>query len=142
MIEVDWNPDTKKLRSFGWFALAGFNVFGAVVALKTGAFKGEATFLAPLILSGTGVACAFFAAIWPPALRPIYLVLTAIALPIGLVVSNVLLALLFYGIFTPIAVFFRLRGRDALHRKLEPGTDSYWIKPPKPRPAEDYYRQF
>lgn len=142
MIDIDWKPSVKKLREFGWIAVGGFGLIGLVVAWKTGAFEGEAGFLAPQILWGVGVLCGVLALVFPAGLRPIYLILTAVALPIGLVVSNVLLALLFYGLFTPIALVFKLKGRDELHRKWDKSAASYWVKTPGRRPAEDYYRQF
>ena len=39
-----------------------------------------------------------------------------LAFPIGWTVSQVILLLMFYGLFTPIGLVFRLIGRDPLHR--------------------------
>ena len=52
------------------------------------------------------------------------------------------MAVLFYGVFTPIGLFFRLIGRDPLHRRFQPEADTYWVAR---RPATDvrrYFRQF
>ena len=37
---------------------------------------------------------------------------------IAFVVSAIVLRLIYYGLFTPIALWFRMRGRDAMNRKL------------------------
>jgi hypothetical protein len=54
----------------------------------------------------------------------------------------VLLGLLYYGMFTPLALFFRLIGRDPLRRKIDRQAASYWEKfENTPTPAS-YFRQF
>jgi len=42
------------------------------------------------------------------------------------VVSYLLLAILFFLVFTPVAIFFRLIGRDALKLSVKEGASSYW----------------
>ena len=67
-------------------------------------------------------------------LRPIYVGWMVLAFPIGWTVSQVILAVMFFGLFTPIGLVFRLIGRDPLHRARRPGVESYWT--PKPTPAD------
>ncbi|MBN2312516.1 MAG: hypothetical protein JXM79_01215 [Sedimentisphaerales bacterium] len=74
--------------------------------------------------------------------RVIYLGFIFAALPIGLVVSFVLLAVFYFGILTPLAFIFRLIGRDTLQRTFDPGADSYWITHRKPDHLDRYYNQF
>ena len=50
----------------------------------------------------------------------------ALTMPIGMVVSRVLLGALFSGLFTPVGLFFKLIGRDALARRYAPEQASYW----------------
>jgi hypothetical protein len=52
------------------------------------------------------------------------------------------LGLLYYGIFTPLALVFRLKGRDPLMRFRRPETQSYWIPKPAITDLRRYYRQF
>ena len=77
----------------------------------------------------------------PRAIRPVFHVCMAITRPIGWVSSHVILAFLFYGIFTPIALFFKLIGRDALHRKRRTDRTTYWQPKPAPRDSASYLRQ-
>lgn len=60
-----------------------------------------------------------------------------LALLISKVTNPVITALLFFGVFTPFAIFFRLIGRDAMRLRKDPGAGSYWIlrQPPGPDPA-------
>lgn len=53
------------------------------------------------------------------------------------IVSPVVLGVIFYGMFTPIAWAMRAAGRDALKRRYEPAARTYWIdrSPPGPDPA-------
>ena len=62
--------------------------------------------------------------------------------PIGYVVSHVLLAVVYFGVFTPVAVILRAMGKDAMERRWDPERQSYWIDRGAPRPKEDYFRQF
>ena len=59
--------------------------------------------------------------IWPRLLRPIYVAWMVLAFPIGWTISQLILAVMFYGLFTPIGLVFRLIGRDPLLRARLPG---------------------
>ena len=52
----------------------------------------------------------------PDWLRPIYVGWMVLAFPIGWTVSQLILGVIFCGVFTPIGLVFRLMGRDPLHR--------------------------
>ncbi len=53
------------------------------------------------------------------------------------IVSPLVLGLIFYGMFTPIAWGMRLAGRDEMKRRFEPQLKTYWLErdPPGPDPA-------
>ena len=58
-----------------------------------------------------------------------------LAFPIGWTVSQVMLALMFFGLFTPIGLVFRLIGRDPL-QPHPPHPDGNRTGPPsRPRPT-------
>jgi hypothetical protein len=65
----------------------------------------------------------------------------AIAMPIGWVVSKVLLGAVFYLVLTPIAVLFRLIKRDALARRLNPDAKSHWIEREQTTDPKRYWYQ-
>ena len=92
-----------------------------------------------------GIAAVVFGV--PALLRPTwirwpFLAATILTFPIGWLVSSVVLAVMFYGILTPIAWYFRLRGRDLLARRPPPDSASCWV-PRDPSPeAQRYLRQY
>lgn len=53
------------------------------------------------------------------------------------IVSPVILGVIYFGMFTPIAFFLRVRGRDAMRRRTEPRAVSYWIRRDPPGPPPD-----
>ena len=59
--------------------------------------------------------------LWPRVIRPVYVGWMVLAFPIGWTVSQAMLAVMFYGLFTPIGLLFRLIGRDPLHRARRAG---------------------
>jgi multisubunit Na+/H+ antiporter MnhG subunit len=76
----------------------------------------------------------------PAAIRPIFAAWMGVALVIGAVVSRLILAALFYLVFTPVGLLFRLIGRDELRlRRID--TESYWTEKERPRDVRSYLRQ-
>jgi len=47
---------------------------------------------------------------------------------IGGIMSKVMMTLLYFGIFTPISLFFKLIGKDLLNKRLDRSKSSYWIE--------------
>jgi hypothetical protein len=124
--DIDFRPSDKKLRQFAGLWLGFFLVLAAWQAYRqhttvAAIFAASALTIGPLGLLSPGL------------MRPIFVGWTVLAFPIGWVVSNTILALLFFGLFTPVALVFRLIGRDALSLRRRPEASSYWT--PKPRPA-------
>lgn len=56
---------------------------------------------------------------------------------LNVVVNPIILGVLYFGIFAPLAIAMRVAGRDPLKRRLKPEATSYWIdrNPPGPDPA-------
>jgi hypothetical protein len=78
--------------------------------------------------------------VWPRAMKPIFVGWMGLAYPIGWVVSRVVLSLIFFGLFTPVAWVFRLKGRDALRMRPHPQAATYWVTKPHMERAQ-YFRQ-
>lgn len=60
------------------------------------------------------------------------------------IVSPVVLGVIFFVVFTPVALFFKVRGRDSLSRKFDPSLPTYWLQrePPGPDAERSFPRQF
>jgi len=70
--------------------------------------------------------------VYPRFMRPIFLLAMAVTRPIGHVVSLIILGIMYFGIFTPLALLFRAGRRDALSL-VRRRAATYWA----PWPASD-----
>jgi hypothetical protein len=141
--EINWKPGATDLRKFAWSLIIGFPCIALVFFLGkwlAGRAMPEPRFF--LLLGGIGAATGLVCLRAPIIARPLYHVWYALAACIGLVMSNLIFALMFYGIFTPMGLFMRLRGRDALNLKWRKGTATYWIDAPPAPPAAQYFNQY
>ena len=145
-VEIDFKPDRRKLRQFGLFAFVAFGLLGGLVLWLGGLPAIEFGSAAPTVayvLFGLGVLAGVLALAHPPANRILFVGLAVVTFPIGFVVSYLMMGFIFYGLFTPIALFFRLIGRDILHREFEPGAKSYWVdRKPATGDTGRYFKQF
>jgi hypothetical protein len=109
------NPFTE----FGRTVFTGFVIISAVFLLvKIFVFKypaAKAAYL-PLILSASGAAVCFISYFIKPLALPFYYVWFAAGASVRIVMTNVLLSLFFYFIFTPVGLALRyLTRRDPLN---------------------------
>ena len=60
------------------------------------------------------------------------------------IVSPVVLGVIFFLVFTPVALVFKVRGRDSMSRKFDPSLPTYWLQrePPGPDAPRSFPRQF
>ena len=58
------------------------------------------------------------------------------------VLQTVVMAAIFFLVMTPIGLCFRLVGRDALGRKLEPNRTSYWRDRGPARDPSSYFKLY
>src|SRR5207253_3011173 len=79
--------------------------------------------------------------VYPPAIRPVFLGAIALTQPIGHAISTALLGLIYYGLITPLALLFRIAGRDPLARR-GPALASYWEPNSEPSDVRRYLRQY
>jgi hypothetical protein len=80
--------------------------------------------------------------VWPRSIRLIYLACVLVTFPLGWCVSQALVALIFWGLFTPLGLIFRLRKRDPLQLRRQPDRTTYWTAPAQPLAVRDYFRQY
>lgn len=142
MLKLDLDPGPAKLRQFAFVAVPGLPLI-AVVVLRIAGHGWAFDHPAVLAVLGAGLAQALaLLAGFPWPSRVLYVVLMLVALPIGFVLSHVLMAIIFYLVFTPIGLIFKLAGRDAMARKIEPGAVSYWTERGAPRPPSSYFKLY
>jgi hypothetical protein len=134
--DIQFDPPRKTLRQFAGLWLVSFGG----MALWQGLVReraGLASVLAVLALTIGPLGLAR-----PDWMRRIYVGWMILAFPIGWTVSQVMLAVIFFGLFTPIGFLFRLLGRDPLHRIRRPELESYWAPKLTPTDLRRYFKQF
>jgi len=134
--DIQFDPPRKTLRQFAalWLIFfGGMALWQALVRERAGL----ATILAVFALTIGPLGLAR-----PEWMRRIYVGWMILAFPIGWTVSQVMLAVMFFGLFTPIGLVFRLLGRDPLHRTRRPELESYWAPKPAPTDVRRYFKQF
>ena len=75
------------------------------------------------------------------ALLPLNKLWMRFGLLLGMLVSPIVLGIIFFGLFTPIAMLMRLSGRDELRLKFTKKT-SHWISRREPIKSESFKNQF
>jgi hypothetical protein len=133
LIEINWQPSDRQLRQFGWIALAALPAMG---------WCWNAGSLGIGWLAGIGAALAGWGTLFPRSLRPLFIGLSLVTFPIGMLVSELALLVLFYGAFLPIGLIVRWTGRDLLQRQFEPSADSYWQPRKQAADAASYFRRW
>jgi Saxitoxin biosynthesis operon protein SxtJ len=76
----------------------------------------------------------------PAWLRPLNRVWTKLGLLLGRVVSPVVTGLLFFLVFTPIGLLFRLLKKDPLHLASSAAMSTYWMERQPPGPSPETMR--
>ena len=136
MIEINKNPSPRELRWFGVLFLAFSGVLGAVVIWRFGAMR-VSTWIWGV---GAGVTLVYY--VVPPLRRSVYLAWMYLTYPIGWVVTNLILAAVYFLLLTPIGLVRRARGHDPLTRRIDRDASTYWIEHRPDADPKRYFRQF
>ena len=145
LVEIDFNPDTKTLRQFGFIAFVGFGALAALAYYEKLVFAfglGDARLAVAASLAALGVLALVLGLLAPRANRLLYVGLSLLAFPIGFVLSYVIMGALYFLIIGPIAVALRLAGRDPMRRARDPQAASYWTPARPARDKESYFHQY
>ncbi len=122
-------------RSFGLVFSAVFLLYGLWPL-----FSGKPPRVWALALSALTAVLALAA---PGVLRPANRLWMRFGLLLSRITNPIIAAVIFYFVFTPVAVLMRLFKKDPLRLEREPDAASYWIErqPPGPEPGS-MSRQF
>lgn len=134
LIRINPHPSRQQLRVFG-LAWLVFFAGGGVVAWS----KAEPTLARGLWALAGGI--PLVGLIFPRGLRLVYIALSYATYPIGFVVSHVVLAIIYYLVFTPIGLIMRRLRYDPLTRRFDAKATSYWQVRTNPKPTASYFRQ-
>ena len=133
LVQLNWNPEERQLKQFGLFSLI---LLPFVVWLWGGSWTSVGVSVA------IGGVIAAIGVVAPHVLKPLFLGLSLILMPIGIVVGELLLLLVYVLVFIPIGIIFKLMGRDRLQLKINRECSSYWQDKQLPKSPGRYYQQF
>jgi hypothetical protein len=134
--DIPFDPTRKTLRQFAGLWL----VFFGGVALWQALVRGRMNL--GLSIGALALVVGLAGLTRPEWVRLIYIGWMVLAFPIGWTVSQVILLIMYFGLFMPIGLIFRLIGRDPLHRARRAGVESYWTPKPAPVDVRSYFKQF
>jgi hypothetical protein len=136
MLPINRTPDARELNRFRWIFLPLF-----VLALGAVAWWQFAATITAILIWTAGGFLAGLALSSAAHARTLFVGLQTITYPIGLIVSFVALAILFFGVFTPIALVMRAMGRDPLRLRAR-NDASHWLPYTQDDDAERAFRQY
>src|SRR5579883_2339820 len=134
--DINFRPQVKTLRQFAVL----WAVFLSGIAIWQWLAHSRLVLGAALLIVGLGVGA--FGLARPAGIRWLFVGLTVATFPIGWLMSSLLFAALFYLVFSPLALIFRLVGRDAIDRRFDKDAKSYWVEKPKAPDVRRYFRQY
>ena len=134
--DIPFHPDRKTLRQFAglWLAFFGGMALWQALARKNPNLG--------LSLGALALVVGLAGLTRPEWVRLIYVGWMVLAFPIGWTISQVMLLAMYFGLFAPIGLVFRLIGRDPLQRARRAGVESYWTPKPAPAGVTSYFKQF
>jgi hypothetical protein len=133
--DLPLNPTPRILRQFAAAWLVVFLALGLFEAFGRGRPIVGGAVVAVALLGGVA------GLVRPRLLRPVFVGWIIAVFPITWGLSRLALILLFFGMFTPVALFFRTRGRDLLQLRRPAGA-TFWRPKPMRTDPRSYFRQF
>ncbi len=135
LIRIDIHPSRRQLTVFGagWLVL-----FGALSAAAWGAGSHGMALALGIVAAAVPAAGALV----PHLMRIVYVATAYLTMPVGLVLSFVVLASVYYLVLTPIGLTMRLFGRDPMERRFDRQAETYWTPRREARGAGRYFQQF
>lgn len=135
LIEINWNPSSRELRQFAGLWVAFCALVGVLLIYQAG------WWIAAGVLWGLGVVVGGIGLVRPPFIRPLYLGWMKAAYPIGWLLAHLLLAVVYYGLMTPVGLLMRLFGYDPMHRRFDRAAATYWVAHNPGGDTARYFRQ-
>ena len=121
MTDHIWRPSNQRLRQFTIM----WTLFTLCLVIRC---CWPTQRILPAALLGFGSILGVVVWYRPQVIRPMYVAWMIAVFPMGWAISHLLLAILFFGLFTPLGFLLRMRGRDTLGLKLQSRTGSYWTR--------------
>ena len=121
-------------RKFGFF-------FTFVLLAFAGYFFIHDSVITPYILLALAVALLLVTLVKSVVLLPLNKLWMRFGLLLGMIANPIVLGLIFFVMFTPIAFLMRLRGRDELRLKFKE-KNTHWINRDTQKQTDTFKHQF
>ncbi len=137
LLDINWKPNEKDKYQFVTIWLpAFFVVVGGIVYWNTRSLHW------PAAIWGGGFLLSLSGYLIPALRRPLFVGWMVAAYPIGWTISHLLLAAIYYLVFTPIGLLVRLIVGDPMQRKFDRSAKTYWIPHNPGGDTKRYFKQF
>jgi hypothetical protein len=136
MIEIRTDPTERELLWFGLALMAFFAIVGTVVRYRFG----PGTVPRALWLTGLTLGLVYYFS--RRARRPIFIAWSVLTHPLGWVLTQAVLLVVFLIVLTPIGLLLRLFGNDPMERSFDSNRQSYWARRGKTTPSSRYFKQY
>jgi len=123
----------KELRKFGFSFGLGLNILGCILF-----YRHKEHFI---WFTGIGSTVFMLAILCPIMLAPLKKILDKLIVFIGWLTGLISLLIVFYLIFTPVALLFKFLGKDLLNEKINKKSESHWIKRKKDIFSKESYER-
>jgi hypothetical protein len=133
LVNINWNPSNRQLRQFGAIS---------AILLPLISWLWDASAFVATAFFAVGILVATIGWLSPQKLKPVYVGLSAVTAPIGVVIAELALVIVYFCVMAPFALFFRASGRDALKLEFDRKAATYWRRKKRPPGVKGYYRQF
>ena len=94
-----------------------------------------------LALSGAALLCGVIGLIRPRRIQWLFKALMTLSWPLGVIVSEVMIAILYFLVVTPVALALRVLRQDRLSRAIDRQAPTYWIAHKRAEDQSRYFRQ-
>lgn len=133
VFHINTNPSQRQLRQFGLLCVA-------LPPLITWVWGASGSIIQATAMIGAGLGLLGIFA--PKLLKPVFIGLVLVSFPIGLIVGELVLLMIFVGVFLPMALLFRIMGRDALQRRMSVQSETFWVARNAPANVRRYFQQY
>ena len=140
--EVNWKPERRDLRKFSLSLIVGFPSMAGVWLLMGRLTSHGWRWQHAATLAGIGVVLGGILWVVPGLARPFYFAGYFFACCMGVVMGNLLLAIIYCLFFTGLGLLARIFGRIAIRKTLDRASPTYWRAAQPGRDLRRYYDQF
>ena len=139
-LEINWKPQKTDIKSFGKLFCIGALCLALILFIFFRESSSSQTVSFYAVICGLTIGILSY--ILPMIVLPFYFLWYVLSASIGIVISNILLTLFYYLIFSPFAVIGRsITGRDPLAIK-KTDKESYWIQTVAKDDLKRYFKQY